>query len=205
MHKTFTTPYTPWSDGLVERANRTIQQLLKVYCDEHLHVWDEYIWCIMQAYNSTVQVSTGYTPFMLMHSQCENPDLPLDLLFTSCRPDLIRRNNKCTAKYMVEQQQRMTAIHEVVRKHLRSSAEMQQRGQIQGGLKMREFTIGDQVSWYYPPTANQKLKYPWTGPFEVTDVAKDRNVARIGGYGRDSWVHASSLKLVIKTLDGKVL
>ena len=32
----------------------------------------------------------------------------------------------------------MTEIHEQVRKHLQSSAEMQQRGQIQGGLKMRE-------------------------------------------------------------------
>ena len=73
VRKTYTTPYTPWSDGQVERANRTIQQLLKVYCEERLHVWDEYIWCVMQAYNSTVQVSTGYTPFMLMHSRCENP------------------------------------------------------------------------------------------------------------------------------------
>ena len=40
---------------------------------------------------------------------------------------------------------------------------------------------------------------------EVTDVAKDRNIARIRGYGPDSWVHASSLKPVIKTLDGKLL
>ena len=93
VHKMFTTPYTPWSDGQVERANRTIQQLLKVNCEERLHVWDEYIWCVMQAYNSTVQVSTGYTPFMLMHSRCENPDLPLDLLYTSRWPDLIKRNN----------------------------------------------------------------------------------------------------------------
>jgi len=106
---------------------------------------------------------------------------------------------------MVEQQRHMTEIHEQVRKHLQSSAEMQQRGQIQGGLKMREFKIGEQVWWYFPPTANQKLKYPWTGPFEVTDVAKDRNTARIKGYGRDSWVHASSLKPVIKTQDGKLL
>ena len=90
VHKTYTTPYTPWSDGQVERANRTLR----------LHVWDEYIWCVMQAYNSTVQVSTGYTPFMLMHSRCENPDLPLDLLYTSRRPDLIKRNKKCAAKYM---------------------------------------------------------------------------------------------------------
>ena len=70
----------------------------------------------------------------------------------------------CTldVRIMVEQQRHMTEIHEQVRKHLQSSAEMQQRGQIQGGLKIREFKIGEQVWWYFPPTANQKLKYPWT-------------------------------------------
>ena len=67
---------------------------------------------------------------------------------------------------------------------------------------MRQFNVGEQVWWYFPPTANQKLKYPWTGPLEVTDVAKKRNTARI--IGRDSWVHASSLKSVIKTQDGKL-
>ena len=46
---------------------------------------------------------------------------------------------------------------------------------------MREFKIGDQVWWYYPPAANQKLKYPWTGPFKVLDVTKDRNTVRIAG------------------------
>ena len=92
---------------------------------------------------------------------------------------------------MVEQQRHMTEIHEQVRKHLQLSAEMQQRGQIQGGLKMREFKVGEQVWWYLPPTA--------------TDVAKDRNTARIRGYRRDSWVHASSIKSVIKTQDGKLL
>ena len=68
VKKTFTTPYTPWSDGLVESANRTIQHLLKVYCEDHITFWDEYLWCVMQAYNSTVQTSTNCTPFMLMHS-----------------------------------------------------------------------------------------------------------------------------------------
>ena len=82
VHKTYTTPYNPWLDGLLERANRTIKHLLEVYCEEQIDVWDEYIWCIMQTYSSTVQISTGCTPFMLMHSRCENPDLLFDLLYT---------------------------------------------------------------------------------------------------------------------------
>ena len=125
----YTTPYMPRSDRQVERANRTIQQLLKVYCEEQSHVWDQYIWWIMQAYGSTMQTSTGCTPFMLMHSRCENPDLPLDLL---------------------------------------------QRAAVQ------------------------------TCFIKIASVPP-RNVARIKGYGRDSWVHASSLKPVVRTLDGQLL
>ena len=67
----------------------------------------------------------------------------------------------------------MPLVQELVRRNLEASAGMQQRGRIQGGLKMREYFVGQKVRWYYPPSANQKLKYPWTGPFEVTDVAGD--------------------------------
>ena len=100
--KTYTTPYAPWSDGMVERSNRTIKQLLKVYCEQLLNVWDEYIWCIMQAYNGTVHVSTGYTPFILMHSRCENPTLPIDALYTKKRPDLTINNDHCKSMYLAE-------------------------------------------------------------------------------------------------------
>ena len=37
---------------------------------------------------------------------------------------------------------------------------------------MREYQVGQQVWWFYPPCANQKLKYPWTGPFKVTQVTQ---------------------------------
>ena len=205
VHKTYTTPYTLWLDGLVERANRTIKHLLKVYCEEQIDVWDEYIWCLTQAYNGHVQTSTGCTPFILMHSRCENPDLPFDILYATRRPALVARNLKCASEYLVEQKEKMPAIHELVRRNLDASARMQQRGQIQGGLKLREYQIGQKVWWYYPPSANQKLKYPWQGPYEIAEVAHDRNVARITGRGRDSWVHASSLKHVVTTPDGKML
>ena len=100
-------------------------------------------------HNSKMQVSTGCTPFMLMHLRCENPDLPFDLLYTSRRPDLVSRNLICASKYLVKQKERMPAIHELVRRNLDTSEEMQQRGQSQGDLKMREYQIGQQVWWNY--------------------------------------------------------
>ena len=184
-------------------ANRTIKHLLKVYCEEHIDVWDEYLWCLTQAYNSTVQISSGCTPFILMNSWC---DLPFDLLYSSHRPDLVACDlNKCASQYLVEQKERMPVIHELVRRNLDANAGMQQRGQIQGGLLMRELFVGQKVWWYYPPSANQKLKYPWTVPYEVIDVAGGRNVVLIKGQGRDSWVNSTSLKPVMAMPDGQML
>lgn len=195
--KTFTTPYAPWSDGQVERSNRTIKHLLKIYCQEQLDTWDEYTWCIMQAYNCTKQASTGHTPFILMHTRGENPDLPIDALYERERPDLkVERASYCAAEYVEQMKRSMQKIHAVVRGHLRASSEMQQRSQVQSGLLQRQFKIGDKVWWFYPPAANQKLKYPWTGPFEILDVGRCGSTCRIQGPGRDSWVHASALKLV---------
>ena len=98
----YTMLYTPWSNGMVERVNRTIKHLLKVYCKEQLNMKREHIWCLMQAYNTTIHVSTGFTAFVLMHSRCENPDLPLDILYTSRWPDLLKRPPICVSLYLLE-------------------------------------------------------------------------------------------------------
>ena len=66
-----------------------------------------------------------------MHSWCENPDLPFDLLYSSRHPDLVVPDlNKCASKYMVEQKEKIPVIHELVRRNLDARAGMQQRGQI---------------------------------------------------------------------------
>ena len=41
VHKTFTTPYHPASDGLVERFNRTLLMLLAMFAGEHRDDWDD--------------------------------------------------------------------------------------------------------------------------------------------------------------------
>ena len=62
-----------------------------------------------------------------MHSPCENPDLPFDLLYASRHPDLVARDLMCASKYLVEQKERMPFIHELVGRNLDTSAGMHQR------------------------------------------------------------------------------
>ena len=99
------------------------------------------------------------TPFILMHSRCENPDLLFDLLYSSCHPDLIACDlNKCASKYLVEQKERIPVIHELVRRNLDAKC-----GNAAEGSDTRRIVDEGAFCWsesvvVLPPSANQKLK-----------------------------------------------
>ena len=66
IHKSRTTPYHPAGDGLVERSNRTIQNILKTSINNNYKDWDLHLPATMLAYNTSVHSTTGYTPHYLM-------------------------------------------------------------------------------------------------------------------------------------------
>ena len=59
IKKTRTTKARPQSDGMIERANRTILNMLSAFVSEHQKDWDEYVPLVMMAYRSSVHESTG--------------------------------------------------------------------------------------------------------------------------------------------------
>eukprot|EP00731_Ephydatia_muelleri_P015652 Em0009g76a len=79
VHKTRTTPYHPQSDGLVERFNRTLLDLLSIAAREDEQNWDLCIPTVMLAYRTSVQESTGCTPYFLLFGR--EARLPVDVMF----------------------------------------------------------------------------------------------------------------------------
>ncbi|BHF65641.1 hypothetical protein SprV_0200865400 [Sparganum proliferum] len=86
VNKTRTTPYHPEGNGLVERTNRTLHDLLLAFCkDNHEHDWDTQLPLCLMAYRSSTHASTGFTPHYLWTGRelC----LPVDLQHPLDAPD----------------------------------------------------------------------------------------------------------------------
>jgi len=67
INRISTTPYNPRSDGFVENHNKTLKDQLFNYIDTlRQNDWDLFLPTVQLMYNTTVSLSTGYTPMLLM-------------------------------------------------------------------------------------------------------------------------------------------
>ena len=66
IDKTRTTVRRPQSDGMVERANRSIQNMISSYISDKQYDWYEYIPLYMLVYRSSIHETTGVSPVMMM-------------------------------------------------------------------------------------------------------------------------------------------
>ena len=60
------TTYHSQTNGLVERQNRTLVNMLRVYCSRYMTDWDRYLPQVVGAYNSTQHSTTVISPFMML-------------------------------------------------------------------------------------------------------------------------------------------
>ena len=170
---TRTTPYRPQSDGMVERFNSTIKQMLCCVHGAEKDRWDEYLPQCVLAYNSTEQASTGCTPNMLALGR--ELTMPVDVMYgspTDKRP-WIRPDGSINFHVYVEwQRSMMVKSFDAARKSLRKAASRQERG-YNVHLKKRHFEPGEWVYKWYKPIADQKLGRGWRGPFVITRHIND--------------------------------
>ena len=122
IDKTRTTVQRPQSDGMVERANCSIQNMISSYISDTQDDWDEHIPLLMMAYCSSIHETTRVSPAMIMLGR--KLTLPVDL--TLGRP--IRDDRLCATDHAYQLEQRLLDIHDFARKHLNiSSKSMKKR------------------------------------------------------------------------------
>ena len=122
--KSRTTPYHPEGNGQCERFNRTIFDLLRTLPEEKKRKWPQVISHLVFAYNTTVNQSTGYSPYELAYGQ--KPLLPVDLL-------LGRAEEEQTATtpddWVSKHQDHLATIYVEARRHLEAAAASRERRQ----------------------------------------------------------------------------
>ena len=73
------TTFHPQKDGQIEVVNRTVINLLRIYCSKHPKLWDEQLHYIQHAYNWEKHSSTNTSPFEVCFGYF--PRSPLDFIF----------------------------------------------------------------------------------------------------------------------------
>ena len=196
MDKTRTTGFHPESDGMVERYNRTLLSMLRMYADDDQTKWDESLPFVMMAYRASVHESTGKTPNEMMFGS--NVSLPLDAVVASPAEercgDLDSEN--CD-DYVGNLKQRLRAAHDFARIKLRKSAQYQEH---QYNLKADKRSLSQgQPVWLYDPAKTRgvcpKLAAKWTGPYVIIQKIDDL-VYRVQEHprARSKVVHRNRLK-----------
>ena len=164
--KTRTTALRPQADGMVERLNRTLCDMLNCVGMDHPFNWDALLPSVVMAYNSSVQELTKQTPNAMVFGH--ELRLPLALLapdngqikpfVASSAPD-----------YVLQLQKHLEQVHILARDKLKNAALKQQTG-YNNRLMYREYSPGDLVYYYYPVKYKKTSKeayFRWQGPYVV--------------------------------------
>ena len=90
VDKVVTTAHHPEGNGQVERANRTIFNMIGTLSKDQKAEWFKHLPAIQFAYNSTRSAITGFSPHYLMLNYI--PRIPIDFRFPTARMDQVTRN-----------------------------------------------------------------------------------------------------------------
>ena len=161
--KTRTTPYRPQSDGMIERFNRTILQMLSMFVDEYKRDWDDLLPYLLMAYRSTEHESTGFSPFRLMFGR--EITLPVELIVGGAQT-INSSTPECLSEYNEWLCSSLESTWAFAREKLESSFKRQKR-YYDSREKLKTFEPGQKVWRWYPPLANVKMGLGWKGPYRV--------------------------------------
>ena len=114
MKKSRTTIYHPSGNGMCERLNRTIMNMLGTLDSDQKKDWKRHIGAMVHAYNATRHTSTGHSPFYLMFGR--QARLPVDLLFED--PE---NEGKSYGKYVSELRDRIKKAYNLASESARKS------------------------------------------------------------------------------------
>jgi len=172
-----TTPYNPRSDGQAENHMATLKDQLSSYINEFHDNWDEHVGMVGQAYRTTRNEATGFTPFFLMHGRemAQSDEIHVASL---------DQKMESLEGYSLRLAETLKFIWNYVGQRVTDNVETYNR-RPKEPLQFRPYRCGDYFMLKRVPKAylrgkkrqvfklTYKLQDRWTGPFRVVKVISD--------------------------------
>ena len=154
--KSRTTAYHPQGDGMMERFNRFLLQMLRAYVS-HESEWEKFLPLVMFAYRISVHTTTSASPFDLMLGRsAHTPPLP------ACHAPAYDASS-----YPEQLHCKLSKLYDFVETNIIDTTRHQQQS-YNCHVQQRSFKLGDTV-WLDIPTAG-KLDPKWQGRWMVKDI-----------------------------------
>jgi ribosomal protein L21E len=184
------TAFHPETNGLTERLNKTIEDMLSKYISHHQRDWDQWLPVLLLAHRTSIHDSTNQSPYQMMFGH--DPTLPADLLYGH---DLNGEDNLSPDKYVSKLQERLRVCHNNARKEMLKAAK-RQKNAYDKRVHTIKYKPGDKV-WVKLMNRikgqSPKLSHRWEGPF-IVDKVLSNLVVKVKNAKKYINVHHNRLK-----------
>ncbi|UYV69751.1 hypothetical protein LAZ67_7000606 [Cordylochernes scorpioides] len=162
----FTTAYHPQTNGLTERLNKTLANMIAMYVSVEQKDWDVILPYVTFAYNTAKQDTTGFTPFKLIHGR--EAETTVDTLFPNPHEDLQEDYSQKIAS-RVEETRQLARLETL-------KAQEKDKARYDSKHEAMDYNVGDLV-WIFTPIRkvglSEKLMKRYFGPYRVTRKFSD--------------------------------
>ena len=182
-------PYHPICNGLCEKFNGVLKQMVKRLCHKRPKDWDRFINSALFAYREAPQESTGFAPFELLYGRTVRG--PMQILKELWTKEIKVPEVKTSYQYVVELREKLeegiATAHEALRQ-----AQGKYKRYYDRRAKARCLKPGSKVL-ILRPTDHNKLLMQWKGPYNVESVVA-KNDYKIMVDGKAKTYHINLLK-----------
>ena len=158
------TAFHPQTDGQTERANQTLETILRAFVDQKQTNWDLLLTTAEFAYNNSINATTGYSPFFV--NMGFHPRVPMSLLQPPTSP------NPSVQEFVSSQSTTLSLTQDQIQR-----AQVRQAQNADARRRDHSFAVGDQVllntdDITVAATRNQparKLQPRFIGPYTIIE------------------------------------
>ena len=157
----WTSPYHPQTDGLVERFNGTLKEMLRKSAQVDGRDWDELLPYVLFAYREAPQESTGFSPFELLYGRDVRRQLDVVKEEWETHP----KSDLNVVSHIMMMRERLEKMSGLVQENL-EEAQRKQKTWYDQMARKKTLSPGERVLVLLPTSAS-KLLAQWHGPYEV--------------------------------------